>query len=65
MKRHRQTNRVPVESTPRPSGVSLHAGGVWAKTAAPAPLQAGAQPDADGRVWARYIGSRMKQFGTR
>ena len=65
MKRHRELNRTADTAVARPVAVSLHAGGVWARSTATPTLACPAASASDGRVWTRYIDSRLKQFGSR
>ncbi len=63
MKRQRHATVGTSDSTARPVVIGLQAAPVKADPADAAPRSADSGPA--GRVWAKYIDSRLKQFGTR
>jgi len=66
MKRQRRANGEFAATVDRPATVNLQAAPVGIKTPSlDASPRHAAAAGPDGRVWARYIDSRMKQFGTR
>jgi hypothetical protein len=66
MKRQRRANGGSADLTDRPAVVLQAASAAGTKTPSlDASPRHAAAAGPDGRVWARYIDSRMKQFGTR
>ena len=65
MKRQRRATGVSPDSAHRPAVVGLQAASGSTKASSDAIPRYAAESGPDGRIWARYIDSRMKQFGTR